>query len=185
MEKPASPSFPRSLLLIILLILGAMYYYAAYIDYREAERTVEDFYQAYFSRDFDTVSENLSVFWSLRLLPQYGDLTPAQLLEKRADIEKETAHAITTIESHNQLPEDVSIEIMPEYTKEGLHSAIVVYSFRESGEISGTELAILIKEKDDFRIFALTPVAPQDLPQIKQESLDELEESFQNLLKTK
>jgi hypothetical protein len=86
------------------------------------------------------------------------------------------------MESQNQLPENISIDIMPEYTQEGTNSAIVVYSFQENGKPSGMELAILIMEKGRFRIFALTPVAPQDLPQIKQESIKELDDSFKNLL---
>lgn len=182
MEKSASPSFPRAILIIVVLLLGAMYYYAAYIDSPEPERTVRDFYQAYFNRDFESVSQNLSVFWSVRILPQYADLSPIQLLEKRDGIEKDTSKTIAEIESQNQLPENVSIDIMSEYTKEGDNSAIVIYSFQEDGNTCGMELAILIKEKGRFRIFALTPVDPQDLPQIKQESIEELDASFEELL---
>ncbi len=182
MEKPTSPSFPKTILVIIVLILGSMYYYATYVDSPEPERTVKEFYQAYFSRDFESVSQNLSVFWSVRLLPQYANLSPVQLLEKRDSIEKDTSQTIAEMESQNQLPENISIDIMPEYTQEGTNSAIVVYSFQENGKPSGMELAILIMEKGRFRIFALTPVAPQDLPQIKQESIKELDDSFKNLL---
>ncbi|MDD2620135.1 MAG: hypothetical protein PHC92_05660 [Syntrophomonadaceae bacterium] len=181
MDKPATRSIPMFIPLIIVTILASMYYYAAFVE-SSPEKTVQDFYQSYFERDYDSVTKNLSVFWSIRFLPQYSSMTPAQLLENRENIEKEASKVIAQIESENKLPQNISIEIMPEYTKKSESSALVVYSFKEDGQVSGMELAILIKEKGKYRIFNMSPVAPQDLEQIQQGNLQELDAGFKKLL---
>lgn len=181
MDKPITRSIPMFIPVLVVLLLASMYYYAAFVD-NSPEQTVQDFYQSYFERDYDTVSANLSVFWSIRFLPQYSSMTPAQLLENRDTIEKETSKIIAEIESKNEIPKNMSIEIMPSYTKKAEHSALVVYTFKENGTPSGMELAILIKENGKFRIFNMSPVAPQDLEQVKQGNLQELEDGFINLL---
>lgn len=181
MDKPATRSIPLFIPLLIIVIIGSMYYYAAFVE-SSPEQTVQDFYQAYFQRDYDTVANNLSVFYSIRFLPQYSTMTPAQLLENRETVEKETSKVIAMIESQNKLPENLSIEIMPSYTKKSENSALVVYTFNENGKPSGMELAILIKENDKYRIFNMSPIASQDLEQIKQGNLQELDAGFKKLL---
>ncbi|MEN6328529.1 MAG: hypothetical protein ABFD18_20260 [Syntrophomonas sp.] len=181
MDKPTTRSIPIFIPLLIVVIIASMYYYAAFLE-SSPEQTVQDFYQAYFQKDYDTVAKNLSVFYSIRFLPQYSTMTPAQLLEDRETIEKETSKVIEMIESKNKLPDNLSIEIMPSYTKKSENSALVVYTFKENGQPSGMELAILIKEKAKYRIFNMSPVASQDLAQIKQGNLEELDAGFKKLL---
>ena len=181
MDKPVTRSIPIFIPLLIVTIIASMYYYAAFVE-SSPQQPVENFYQAYFERDYDTVSQNLSVFYSIRFLPQYSTMTPAQLLENRDTIEKETSKVIAQIESKNELPKNLSIEIMPSYTKKSENSALVVYTFKENGQPSGMELAILIKEKGKYRIFNLSPVAAQDLEQVKQGNLQELDAGFKKLL---
>jgi len=181
LDKPTTRSIPIFIPLLIVVIIASMYYYAAFVE-SSPEQTVQDFYQSYFQKDYDTVAKNLSVFYSIRFLPQYSTMTPAQLLEDRETIEKETSEVIAMIESKNELPDNLSIEIMPSYTKKSENSALVVYTFKENGQPSGMELAILIKEKGKYRIFNMSPVASQDLDQIKQGNLQELDAGFKKLL---
>jgi len=161
-----------------------MYYYAAYIDDTGPEQTVTKFYQAYFVRDFDTVSQNLSVFWAVRFLPQYGDMTPAQLLENRAAIEKDLSEVLAEGEKDTVIPENMTVAVKKEYTKEGKNSAVVVYEIKENGKTTNTEAAVLIRENDKMRILEMVPVFPQSLEQIKQIDTNALDENFANLIGT-
>lgn len=173
---------PRSLFIIIVVLLAGLYSYAAFIDKPEPEKTVEDFYQAYLTRDFDTVARQLSVFWSVRFLPESASKSPAELLQSRPAIEKEISAVLTDIESTNTMPEDISVEIMKSYTKIGENSAIVVYSFNEKGQTIGMEAAILIKEEGRFRIFNMSPLNEAALGQIEDMDISALDESFSAIL---
>jgi hypothetical protein len=183
-DKPQA-RVPRFIFVVIIAILGAMYWYAAYGDTPAPEKTVKTFYQAYFDRDFDTVAENLSVFWSVRFLPEYADMTPAELLNNRTKVEAEISKVIAEIESENTIPEGVSIEVLKEYTKMGKSSAIVVYQFIENGKETGMETALLIKEKDQFRILNMSPVDAQTLEQIKSVDINTLDKNVDSLLSGK
>ncbi len=183
-EPQLRSGVPRFLFVAIIAILGAMYWYAAYGETPAPEKTVNNFYQAYFERDFDTVARNLSVFWSARFLPEYAIMTPAELLANRAKIEAEISTVIADIEAENTVPEGVSIEIMPDYTKIGKNSAIVVYKFIENGQDSGMETALLIKENEQMRIFNMSPIDVETLEQIKAVEINVLDENFAALLTT-
>ena len=176
---------PRSLFVFIILILGAMYYYAAYVDSPDPEQTVENFYQAYFSHDYDTMAENLSVFWSVNFLPQYQTLTPAQLLEKRDAIEKETSAMLAKLEEQTTIPSGIDMEFLPSYTQVGEKSAVTAYEFKQNGESMGMELAILIKEDNQLRIINTMPVNKETLEQIKTSDISDLDSSFEQLLNAK
>lgn len=184
MENTPRAKVPRFLYVVIILLLAGLYSYAAYFDPTRPEKTVENFYQAYFSGDYDTVSSNLSVFWAVRLLPQYAQMKPAELLANRAKIEKELSKVIAEVEKTNAAPKDIKIEIMKPYTKEGENSAVVVYKFMEKSKEAGMEAAIMIKEQGRFRIFTMTPVDKQGLAQVKAVNIDELNTNFQELLAT-
>lgn len=176
---------PRALFAIILICLAALYWFAAYGDTPAPEKTVKNFYKGYFNRDFDTVAQNLSVFWSVRFLSDdYASMTPAQLLENRPQIEKEISAVIADLEKDNQIPAGVTIKVMKEYTKIGKESAIVVYSFLENGKDTSMEAAILILEKGQFRIFNMSPVDDTVLDQIKSLDINILDQNFADLLTT-
>ena len=183
MENTPRAKVPVFIWVVIVAILVAMYGYAAYWDPTRPEQTVKNFYHAYFNRDFDTVASNLSVFWAVRLLPQYADMSSAELLANRAKIEKELRQVIGEVESMYTAPKNISLEIMKPYTKEGTNSAVVVYKFKEKSEEAGMEAAILIKEQGRFRIFTMTPVDEQTLPEIKAVNISELDANFGELLK--
>lgn len=182
LDKSKQKGVPLIIPIVIIITLASMYYYAAFVEKAPSEKTVTNFYHAYFTRDFDTVASNLSVFWAARLLPQYSILSPAQLLEKRAEIEADTAKLISSIEEKNKLPTDMDIEIMKDYTKTGKNSAIVVYVFKEKGKAAGMEAAVLINELGQFRIFNLSPVNDQTLAQIKAIDINTLDENFAQLI---
>lgn len=183
-NEPSKSGVPRFLFVAIIAILGAMFWYSAYGETPAPEKTVKTFYQAYFDRDFDTVAKNLSVFWSVRFLPEYADMEPAELLANRTKIEADISKVIAEIESQNTVPQGVSIEIMKEYTKMGKNSAIVVYSFNEDGKDTGMETALLIKENDKLRIFNMSPIDAETLEQIKAVDMTILDENFDSLLTT-
>ena len=183
-DTPSKPRVPRFIFVVIIATFAAMYWYAAYGDTPAPEKTVKTFYQAYFDRDFNTVAQNLSVFWSVRFLPDYASMSPEQLLENRTKIEADISKVIADIEKENSIPTGVSIEVMKEYTKMGKNSAIVVYSFKENGKDTGMETALLIKEKGQLRIFNMSPIDPETLAQIKAVDINVLDENFESLLKT-
>lgn len=183
MSTPVKRGVPKSLFVIILALLAAMCIYAIFFDYSEPENTVNDFYTAYFNRDFDTVAENLSVFWSVRFLPQYGSMQPAELIENREAIEKETSKVIAQIEGDNDLPQNLSIDILKDYTKAGENSALVVYNFNEDGKTVGIEAAILIRENGSLRIFNMAPISTEDLEVLKNYDMTVIDENFLPLIK--
>lgn len=184
MDKTAG-GVPKSIFIIIVAILASMFYYAAFIDKSGAEKTVEDFYQAYFNRDYDTVAEHLSVFWAVQFLPQYQNLSPGQLLENRATIEKEIAQIIKEIEEDTKYPENLRIEVNSSLTKQRDNSALVGYTFQENGETSGMEVAILINESGAYRIYSMSPANPTDIQGITDENMDNLDANFKSLLEQK
>ncbi len=182
MDQSTQPRVPRFIFVIIPVILIAMYCYAAFFDTPEPEKTVNNFYTAYFTRDYDTVTQNLSVFWAVQFLPQYAESTPAELLSKRDAVMKEATAFIESIEKNNKLPEDIKIQVMQDYTKTGENGAIVAYKFIEKGKEAGMEAAILIKENDKFRIFEMMTVDETTLQQLKEVDIATLDSNFEQLL---
>jgi hypothetical protein len=185
LERANKQGVPKSLFVFIIVILAGMYYYAAFVDKSAPEKVVQNFYQAYFERDFETVGENLSVFWAAQIIPQYSTLTPAQLLEKRDQVEKDTVKTISAMEENNKIPENLSIEILKDYTRLGKNSAIVAYNFKQDGKPAGMEAAILIKEEGQLRIFNLSPITEQNLQQIKTLDINTLDKNFAQLTSSK
>ncbi len=177
------PRVPRSLFVIIILAFSALYWYSAY-GTTPPEKTVKTFYQAYFTKDYDTVANNLSVFWAVRFLPEYASMSPVELLDNRTKIVGEIANAISESEQDNEIPTSVSINIKKPYTNIGKNSAIVVYGFNENGKETSMEAAILIMEKGQFRIFNMSPVDESTLEQIKTLDINILDENFAELLKS-
>jgi hypothetical protein len=183
-EQTGPRKVPRALLVIIVLCLAALYGWAAYGDAPASapEKTVNNFYTAYFNRDYPTVAENLSVFWSVRFLPDYASMSAVELLENRSQIESAVAQVIADIEADNQLPEDVSIEIMKDYTKIGQKSAVVVYQFKEKEAVTSMEVAILILEDEKFRIFNMSAVDDSVLAQIQDLDIETIDQNFTDLM---
>lgn len=181
-DSTAPAGVPKWIFAVIIVILAAMYVYAAYWDRPEAEKTVDTFYQAYFTRDFPTVAENLSVFWSVNFLPQYGGLDKNDLLERRDEVEKATADMLANIESGQSAPENIKLNILSDYTKEGENSALVIYEFKEDNKVLGMEAALLIRENGKFRIFTMTPVDPLTLQQLKDVDISVLDKNFSQLV---
>lgn len=174
---------PRSIFVIILVCFAALYWWAAYGDKPAPEKVVQNFYQAYFDRDFDVVAQNLSVFWAVRFLPEdYANMSPTELLKNRAKIEKDIAAVITDSEKNNEIPQDVTLSILKDYTKVGKESAIVVYGFMENGKQTSMEAAILIQEEGRFRIFNMSQIDETVLPQVKALDISKLDQSFTDLL---
>lgn len=185
MENTVRAGSPKWIWVVIIALLASMYSYAAYFDPTRPDKAVENFYQAYFARDYNTVASHLSVFWAVRFLPQYADMSPEELVNNRAKIEKDISKVIATIEENNASPKNIKIEIMKPYTKIGNYSAIVLYEFKEKNTSQGMEAAILIKEQGRFRIFTMTPVDTQGLDQVKAADINELDTNFKQLLETK
>lgn len=173
---------PKLLPVLIIAILAGMYYYAAYVDVPSPDKTVDHFYQAYFDQDYDTVVQDLSVFWAVNLLPQYQDLAPAELLQKRAEIEQETSTVLKSFEENQPPEEGVSVEVLKDYTKTGEYSAIVVYQVMQQQQPVQKEVAFLIKEAGGYKIINFSPLDDSDLELINNYNLDQLDESFKELL---
>jgi uncharacterized membrane protein YvbJ len=78
MSKPASSRVPLSLFVLIVIILGGMYYYAAFVAFSNPEDTVRNFYEAYFNEDFNKAAENVSVFGQLSFCRSICLLNPGK-----------------------------------------------------------------------------------------------------------
>lgn len=178
-------SVPKPIFLIILIVFMAMSYYAHFLDTPAPEKAVNNFYSAYFNQDYDTVAQNLSVFWAVQLLPQYYAMSPAELLENRDAIEKDMAAVIRSIEEGATYPENLNIKIDSTLTREMPHSALVGYTFEENGQAMGMEIAILIKEKNAFRIYNMSPGQPEFLETVTAEDMQILDDNFKLLLEQK
>ncbi|MDD2373451.1 MAG: hypothetical protein PHF03_07755, partial [Syntrophomonadaceae bacterium] len=134
MSKPVKSGVPKSLFVLIIVILASMFYYAAYRDYSNPEVTVKSFYQAYFKSDYETMSQNLSVFWGVQFMPQYMLMSPEELIENRPAIEESMTEFISRMESENKVPADMSIKVLPKYTQRAENTALVAYEFRQQNK---------------------------------------------------
>lgn len=181
MENKIAP-VPKSIFIIIIAAIVSMFIYATYIESPPAEKAVENFYKAYFNRDYETVAENLSVFWSVQFLPQYQNLSPGELISNRPEIEKDIAEIIAKIEEDTTYPKDLHIVVNSEFTKQADNSALVGYTFQENGETSGMEIAILINESGAYRIYSMLPANPTDIESITDENMAILDANFKMLL---
>lgn len=120
------------------------------------EKNVENFYAAYADSDHQGMAENLSVFWSLQFLPQYGGNKPSELIEKRPEIEKDTAEILSS--TTTDVDTELKIKVLPEYTQEWNNTAMVVYAGFKDEEELGREVALLVKEKDSFYMYIWMPI---------------------------
>lgn len=182
MENTSPARVPRFIWVVIIALLASMYSYAVYFDPTNPEKTVKNYFQAYLTKDYDAVASNLSVFLAARTLPQYAEMTSVELVNNREKIEKDLSKVISSMEKNNPVPENITIEVMPEYTKKGNNAAIVLYQIKVAGKDSGMQAAILIMEKGRFRIMDMTAIDPQALEQIKAENIDELDANFAEIL---
>lgn len=184
MDKPVTRGVPKIILVIIPVILAAMYYYAAFIDTSAPENTVQEYYQASFENDFNTVAGDLSVLLAARL-PQYANLSPQELLAKRADVEADMATLISNNGSKSAAPQNITVEIMKDYTKMGKNAAMVAYAFKRDDKEQSLGVALLIKEQGKFRIYDLSPINKESLPQIKDFNINRLDAQVTNLFQQK
>ncbi|NLG33618.1 MAG: hypothetical protein GX550_08875, partial [Syntrophomonadaceae bacterium] len=59
----------------------------------------------------------------------------------------------------------------------------VLYTFLEDNKPTGLEMAILVQEAGQYRIYNLSRVETEDLPRIKEIDLQGLSQSFKDLYK--
>lgn len=182
MSKPVKSGVPKSLFVLIIVILASMFYYAAYRDYSNPEVAVRNFYQAYFSSDYETMAKNLSVFWGVQFMPQYMLMSPEELIENRPAIEESMAEFITRMESENKVPANMSIKVLPQYTQRADNTALVAYEFREQNKSVGMEMSLLLMENNRMRILKMIPVDQKQLDQLTGNDIAEMEASFKEIL---
>jgi predicted GIY-YIG superfamily endonuclease len=182
LSKPVKSGVPKSLFVLIIVILASMFYYAAYRDYSNPEVVAKSFYSAYFKSDYDTMAQNLSVFWGVQFMPQYMIMSPDELIEKRPAIEASMTDFITRMESENKVPANMSIKILPKYTQRADNTALVVYEFREKNKSMAMEMALMVKENNRMRIFQMMPADQAQLDQLTGHDIAAIEESFKEML---
>jgi hypothetical protein len=182
LSKPVKSGVPKSLFVLIIVILASMFYYAAYRDYSNPEVVAKSFYGAYFKSDYDTMAQNLSVFWGVQFMPQYMLMSPQELLENRPAIEESMTEFISRMESENKVPANMSIKVLPKYTQRANNTALVAYEFRQQNKSIGMEMALLLKENNRMRILKMMPIDQAQLDQLTGNDIAEMEESFQEML---
>jgi hypothetical protein len=182
LSKPVKSGVPKSLFVLIIVILASMFYYAAYRDYSNPEVVAKSFYSAYFKSDYPTMAQNLSVFWGVQFMPQYMVMSPQELLENRPAIEESMAEFISRMESENKVPANMSIKMLPKYTQRADNIALVVYEFRQQNKPVGMEMALLLKENNRMRILQMIPADQEQLDQLTGNDIAAIEESFKEML---
>jgi hypothetical protein len=182
LSKPVKSGVPKSLFVLIIVILASMFYYAAYRDYSNPEVVAKSFYSAYFKSDYETVAQNLSVFWGVQFMPQYMLMSPQELIENRPAIEESMTEFITRMESENKVPANMNIKMLSRYTQRADNTALVAYEFREQNKPVGMEMALLLKENNRMRILKMIPVDQEQLDQLNGNDIAVMEESFKEML---
>jgi hypothetical protein len=182
LDKPIKNGVPKSLFILIIVILASMFYYAVYHDYSNPEVTVKSFYNAYFEGNYETVAQNLSVFWGVQFMPQYMLMSPQELIENRPAIEENMAEFISRMESPDKTPDDMSIRILSKYTQREENTALVAYELRQKNKPIALEMALLVKEKNRMRILELMPIDQEQLGQLNGNNIAAMEESFKEIL---
>lgn len=182
MSQTPSPGVPKFLYVLIIVVLAGMFYYAEYVDTSDPEKVIADFYSSYFAGDYQATADNLSVFWSVNYLPQYAAEEPVNLVAKRETVVKETAGLIEEMDAGNPMPENLSIKVLPEYTRTMPNSAVVVYSFLEDDKEVGKSVSILIMEDRQYRILSWQPIPDEALETVKDIDLAAIDKNFQDLM---
>lgn len=180
-EKKVSYEVPALLYLLIIAILAGMYYYAAFVQFANPEKVVSTYYDAYFAGDFKTASENTSVFLAARTLQQYAYLPASSLLAERSDIENDIARLFEQNIDVTQF-EGLSVEILPEYTRQGKNTAIVVFKLmKEEKEVLMQE-TLLDRENGRLRIYDTVPISKQNLPEIKKVNMKDMDAQYNTMM---
>jgi hypothetical protein len=180
-EKKVSYEVPALLYLLIIAVLAGMYYYAAFVQFANPEKVVSTYYESYFAGDFKTASEQTSVFQATQLLQQYAYMPASALLAERRDIEDDMARLFEHNTDIAQL-EGLSVEIMPEYTRQGKNTAIVVFKFMEDGKEVIMQQSILVREKGRLRIYNTIPISRQNLPEIKKVDMKDMDAQYDDMM---
>jgi len=144
------------------------------------EKTVENFYLAYAGSDYEGMAENLSVFWSLQFLPQYGVNKPSELIEKRPEIVKDTAEILSS--TTTDIDTELKVKVLPEYTQEWNNTAMVVYAGLKDEEEMGREVALLVKEKEDFYIYIWMPIYDEESIETLKSEFSEFDTYYSEIL---
>lgn len=166
---------PRWNIALVVLLLAAMFGYASYFDTTTPERTVQQFYKSFDAGDYARAVDLLSVKWAYSVLfPRYNASTPAELVEKGAQVRTEMAAAFA--EKVENGPASLEVTVLPRYTRTGELSAVVLYDYRVATEgVSGRQAALLVREEGKWRLFDISEVSEQDLPYLQSLDMSELD----------
>ena len=159
--------------ILVVVIFAAMFYLATYYPdlgkTQGPEKAVENFYIAYAQSDYQGMAENLSVFWSLQFLPQYGDKSPTELIAQRDEIVKAAAEILSS--TTTEVESELKIKVLPEFTQKWNNTAMVVYAGFLGEEELGREVALLVKEDNNYYLYLWMPF-------YNDESLETLKSDF-------
>ena len=140
-------NFPKSFIIIIVLILGAMVYYSSYT---RPENTVLNYFDSISKQDYTATADCLSVFVMAMQLPEYASpsITGKELLALRSEVVEAYASHLA---GNSLSSSDAIVKPIKQYTKIGRNAAIVVFDLTFE-EQNPTLIAHLIKEANKFRI---------------------------------
>ena len=184
MDTAKKAGVPIALPILVVVILAAMFYLATFYPdlgkTQSPEKTVEDFYTAYAQSDSTGMAENLSVFWSLQFLPQYVDKSPSELIAQRDDIVKDTAGVLSS--TTTEVESELKIKVLPEYTQKWNNTAMVVYSGLLGEEELGRQVALLVREKENFYIYLWMPFYDDESLETLQSDFSEFDTYYSEVL---
>ena len=180
MDTPKKDGVPKILPVLIVVIFAVMYYFAAFYPTTGPEKTVEKFYASYIDKDFQGIAESVSVFWAVQFLPQHSSEKPSELIAKRETIEKETAAYLAENPAETQT--DLTVEVLPEYTKEWENTAMVVYAGFKGEEKLGREVALMLKENNNYYLYMWIPLENDAVLEEAQASFEKFDADYTKVL---
>lgn len=179
-KKIANPNYkvPLALPIIAILVLAAMWIYADRWD-PNPEITVTRYFKAMNARQYDVAADQLSVFQVVTACPEYMELSPHELVNKRSEIIPKVSQMMTEA---NPDAMNVKITIEPSYTLVGDYAALVVFNQEEEGQPKLLTTSLLIKEAGRFRIYDAAPLSPQGIETFSKNQFKEFDSSLRTLL---
>ncbi len=177
-KKVANPHYrvPIALPIIAILVVVAMWLYADRWD-PNPEITVSKYFQAVNARQYDIAADQWSVFPVAGLFPEYQELTPAELVNKRPEIVKEIAEIL----EGSPAPNNVKATIESSHTKIGEYGALVAFYQEQEGQPKQMMAALLIKEAGRFRILSHGPASAEAIEEFSKSEFKEFDANLKSL----
>ncbi len=170
-------SVPKSFIIIIVLVIAAMGYYA---HISSPETTVVKYFTSLNNSDYLGQADCYSVFLIAQQIPEYASMDNKELLPRRDEIIAAFAKELPEISPAPT--EKITVTPLREETKIGKFSAVVVFEVTVK-ENKSNGISLLVKENGKFRILSIMPISPEQLSEAKSFDIEELDTQIETIMK--